>query len=79
MKWVFASAIVINVIIGVTTVILARLLLPSNFGLIAIGLVVINTLRLLCEAPSQPLRRKSMDYSPNTVYYLIYLALSWCC
>lgn len=48
-KWVFTSLFIVNASRFITTVILARLLLPKMFGTIAIASVIIQSLDLMTE------------------------------
>jgi PST family polysaccharide transporter len=75
LAWVALSNFITRILDFITKLILARLLLPSDFGLVAIGLLVVNTLRLFQNLGFEAAliyRKDDKEYkAANTAFILI--------
>ncbi|MBI4682546.1 MAG: MOP flippase family protein [Nitrospirae bacterium] len=80
-KWIFLSSITSNIFQFLSTIVLARLLAPSDFGLIAYAMIIISIVSLfqdlgLKQALIQ--RRDNVTDAANTVFITtILLGLFW--
>ena len=75
MAWVTLSTIIIRILEFLTKIILARLLAPADFGLLAIGLLAINTMGLFrnrggCSALIYK-KDDSNHTAANTAFFLL--------
>jgi O-antigen/teichoic acid export membrane protein len=71
--WVAFSNILIKVINFIITVILARLLDPENFGLVSIGLIVVNFFEIFRDmgiGTALIYKKDDVDKAANTAFFL---------
>ncbi len=71
--WVFAQRSVVRTLGFINTLILARLLVPADFGLIAIAMTFEGTIQLMAAFPIQNalLRRPELDTRLHDVAFTI--------
>jgi O-antigen/teichoic acid export membrane protein len=78
LAWVALSTFIIRILDFLAKLVLARLLLPSDFGLVAIGLLVVNTLHLfqnLGFGAALIYKKDDREYrAANTAFILIPLS-----
>lgn len=71
--WVSLSMVLIKIINFITTAILARLLEPEHFGLVAIGLVVVNFFEIFRDlgiGAALIYKKDDVDKAANTAFFL---------
>ncbi|MDJ1420745.1 MAG: lipopolysaccharide biosynthesis protein [Candidatus Methanoperedens sp.] len=71
--WVSFSTVLLKVINFILTIILARLLEPGHFGLVAIGLIIVNFFEIFRDlgiGTALIYKKDSVDKAANTAFFL---------
>jgi O-antigen/teichoic acid export membrane protein len=71
--WVSLSNILLKVLNFIISIILARLLEPSDFGLVAMGLIIVNFFEIFRDlgiGASLIYRKDNMDKAANTAFFI---------